>query len=86
MHICKVCNNIKISQIDCSNKIGISQIQYNILFLPIFDVELHVRNERKRVSKMWDNAYLNIDNLKASRVIKLTLSGICHLKKWSFWR
>ena len=51
-----MCNNIKISQ-----------IYYNILILQIFDVELDVKNEWKGVSKMWENAYMSIENPKAFR-------------------
>ena len=33
-------------------------------------VKEEVRNERKRVSRMWENAYLSIKNPKASRALK----------------
>ena len=58
MQICKVCNNIKISQIDYSKIYYFHQ--FNV------DIQLDVRNERKRVSKMWENAYLSIENPKVS--------------------
>ena len=34
-----------------------------------FGVEVNVKNERKRISKMWENTYLSIKNQKASRAI-----------------
>ena len=34
--------------------------------LAIFGVEVNVRNERKRVSRMWENTYLSTENPRAS--------------------
>ena len=41
------------------------EVQSNVLFPSAFGIELAVKNERKRVSKMWENAYLSIKNPKA---------------------
>ena len=46
----QICNNIKVSQISYST----------IYYLSIFDVQLDIRNERKKVCKMWENAYMDI--------------------------
>ena len=48
-------------------------MQCNTLFLLAFGVELDVKNERKRVSIMWGNAYLRIKKPKASKALKLAL-------------
>ena len=42
-------------------------MQCNVLFLSVFGVEIAVKNERKRVSRTWENAYLSIKNPKVSR-------------------
>ena len=42
----------------------------NALFLSTFGVKIDVLNKRKRVSRMCENAYLNIKNPKASRALK----------------
>ena len=44
-----------------------------LYFLSVFGVELSVRNERKKVFGMWENVYLSIKNLKASRALKQAL-------------
>ena len=49
------------------------EVQCNVLFLSTFGVEIDVKNERKRVSRMWENAYLSIKNPKASRALKWAL-------------
>ena len=38
--------------------ISLIEIQCDVLFLTVFGVELTVKNERKRVFRMWENAYL----------------------------
>ena len=50
-------------------------LKYNLMFyfLSAFGVEAAVKNERKRVTRMWENAYLSIKNPKASRVLKQAL-------------
>ena len=45
----------------------------NALFLSTFGVKIDVKNERKRVSRMCENAYLSIKNPKASRALKQAL-------------
>ena len=55
---------------------GVYHIKYlkliDVLFFS-FGVELAVINERKGISRMWENAYLSIKNPKASRAPKLAL-------------
>ena len=46
-----------MSQIDWSNS--------NALFLSTFGVKIDVKNERKRVSRMCEIAYMSIKNPKA---------------------
>ena len=41
-----------------------------VLFLLAFGVELGAKIDRKRVSRMWENAYLSIKNPRASRALK----------------
>ena len=48
------------------------EIQYNVLFLWAFGVELDVENERKRVSRMWENVYFSI---KKPKSFQSTLKG-----------
>ena len=43
------------------------------LFLSTFGVKIDVKNKRKRVSRMCENAYLSIKNPKASRALKQPL-------------
>ena len=50
-----------MSQIDWSNS--------NALFLSTFGVKIDVKNERKRVFRMCENAYLSIKNPKGSRAL-----------------
>ena len=45
----------------------------NALFLSTFGVKINVKNKRKRVSRMCENAYLSIKNPKASRALKQAL-------------
>ena len=40
------------------------------MYLEVLGVKLGVRNERKGVSRMWENVYLSIKNPKASRALK----------------
>ena len=44
-----------------------------MLFLSTFGVKIDVKNERKRVSRMCEIAYLSIKNPKASRALKRAL-------------
>ena len=44
-----------------------------LLFLSTFGVKIDVKNKRKRVSRMCENAYLSIKNPKASRALKRAL-------------
>ena len=46
---------------------------YFALFLSTFSVKIDVKNERKRVTRMCENAYLSIKNPKASRALKRAL-------------
>ena len=55
------------------------EVQCNVLFLSTFGVEKDVKNWRKRVSRMWENAYLSIKNPKASRALKWALDPSCKL-------
>ena len=41
-------------------------------FLSVFSIELGDRNEKKRVSRMQENAYLSIKNCSAYRALKQT--------------
>ena len=34
------------------------EVQSNVLFLSAFGVEIDVKNERNRVSRMWQNTYI----------------------------
>ena len=43
------------------------EVKSNALFLSTFSIKIDVKNERKRVSRMCENAYLSIKNPKASR-------------------
>ena len=49
------------------------EVNSNALFLSTFGVKIDVKNERKRVSRMCENAYLSIKNPKASRTLKRAL-------------
>ena len=49
------------------------EVNSNALFLSTFGVKIDVKNERKRVSRMCENAYLSIKNPKASRAHKRAL-------------
>ena len=49
------------------------EVNSNALFLSTFGVKIDVKNERKRVSRMCENAYLSIKNPKASRALKQAL-------------
>ena len=49
------------------------EVNSNVLFLSTFGVKIDVKNERKRVSRMCENAYLSIKNPKASRALKWAL-------------
>ena len=49
------------------------EVNSNALFLSTFGVKIDVKNERKRVSRMCENAYLSIKNPKASRALKRAL-------------
>ena len=51
------------------------EVNSNALFLSTFGVKIDVKNERKRVSRMCENSYLSIKNLKAS----WTLAADCLL-------
>ena len=61
------------------NKCSISEclkfieVKSNALFLSTFGVKIDVKNKRKRVSRMCENAYLSIKNPKASRALKRAL-------------
>ena len=54
------------------------EVNSNALFLSTFGVKIDVKNERKRVSRMCENAYLSIKNPKASRALKLALLAQLH--------
>ena len=45
------------------------EVKSNALFLSTFGVKIDVKNKRKRVSRMCENAYLSIKNPKASRAL-----------------
>ena len=45
----------------------------NVLFLSASGVEVDIKNERKRLSRMWENAYWSIKNPKASTALKQAL-------------
>ena len=49
------------------------EVNSNALFLSTFGVKIDVKNERKRVSRMCEIAYLSIKNPKASRALKRAL-------------
>ena len=49
------------------------EVNSNVLFLSTFGIKIDVKNERKRVSRMCENAYLSIKNPKASRALKRAL-------------
>ena len=49
------------------------EVQSNVLFLSTFGVEVDVKNWRKRISRMWENAFLSIKIPKASRALKWAL-------------
>ena len=51
-----------------------------MLFLPVFGVELAVKIERKRVSRMWENVCLSIKNPKASSALKGISITVTHPK------
>ena len=55
------------------------EVNSNVLFLSTFGVKIDVKNERKRVSRMCENAYLSIKNPKASRALKWALDPSCRL-------
>ena len=55
------------------------EVNSNALFLSTFGVKIDVKNERKRVSRMCENAYLSIKNPKASSTLKQALDPGCRL-------
>ena len=55
------------------------EVKSNALFLSTFGVKIDVKNERKRVSRMCENAYLSIKNPKASKALKRALDPSCRL-------
>ena len=55
------------------------EVNSNALFLSTFGVKIDVKNERKKVSRMCDNAYLSIKSPKASRVLQWALDPGCRL-------
>ena len=58
------------------------EVKSNALFLSTFGVKIDVKNKRKRVSRMCENAYLSIKNPKASRALKRALDpGSCRMLK-----
>ena len=61
MESCIGCNNIKISQIDSSAMLC-------TIFIS-FVAEIGVKNEKNRVSRMWEKAYSSIKTPKASRAL-----------------
>ena len=52
-----------------------TRIKYNVLFLSIFCIKLNVRNERIKVTRMYENAYLSIECLKAGHKWLASLIG-----------
>ena len=54
----------KCSILECLKFI---EVKSNALFLSTFGVKIDVKNKRKRVSRMCENAYLSIKNQKASK-------------------
>ena len=58
-------------------KIQISKVCNNTKISHWFGVEINVRNDRKRVSRMWENAYLSTENPRASRALKRALDPGC---------
>ena len=56
-----------------------SEVKSNALFLSTFGVKIDVKNKRKRVSRMCENAYLSIKNPKASRALKWALDPGCRM-------
>ena len=66
------------------------KVKCNFLFMFIFlsaiSVELGVRNERKRVTGMWENTYLSIKNPKASGLSSGLLTPHCNHALPSFVR
>ena len=53
-----------------------------LYFLSTFGVKKDVKNKRKRVSRMCENAYLSIKNPKASRALKQALDPGCRMLAW----
>ena len=51
------------------------RLKYNVLFLSIFCIKLYVRNERIKVTRMNENAYLSIESLKAGHKWLASLTG-----------
>ena len=49
------------------------EVKSNALFLSTFGVKTDVKNKRKTVSRMCENAFLSIKNPKASRALKQAL-------------
>ena len=40
------------------------EVQSNVVFLSAFGIEVDAKNKRKRVFRMWKNAYLSIKTQK----------------------
>ena len=55
------------------------EVKFNAEFLSTFGVKIDIKNERKRVSRMCENAYLSIKNPKDSRALKQALEPGCRL-------
>ena len=51
----------------CIKYLKLIELQCYVLFLSAFDVEINAKNERKRVSRMWENAYMNT-RMQSSRM------------------
>ena len=51
----------------CIKYLKLIELQCYVLFLSAFDVEINAKNERKGVSRMWENAYMNT-RMQSSRM------------------
>ena len=70
MESCIGCNNIKISQIDSSAMLC-------TIFIS-FVAEIGVKNEKNRVSRMWEKAYSSIKTPKLQGRWTMTANGLLH--------
>ena len=68
----------------CIKYLKLIELQCYVLFLSAFDVEINAKNERKGVSRMWENAYMNT-RMQSSRMHTICYSSCLWGRGVSGW-